>query len=439
MLTKLSVSEMANLLQAREISAKELLQAFLWKIEQRNCAYNAFSNVPQEYSISIADMADRRLNNGATHPLCGVPYAVKDNIDLSNILTSLGTKSSAKYTPDSNAAIINRLMAVGMVPLGKTHTVEFAFGAWGDNKHFGTPKNPHQVSDDYIPGGSSSGSAVAVSAALAPLALGTDTGGSIRIPAAFCGIYGLRPTYGLLPMVGVRSLSPSLDTVGPMAKNLEDLQMFFFAMQGVSNHHDIESDVKKLNVAYLPPHEFDYLDNKVEKAYIEYITKAKNIVSKIDAIKLPEKISTISRFVEQIIAFEGYTDLQKYMDNKNEEIDSVIRERFFSAKNISNEYYLELLKNKIEITKQISNKLKKYDLLITPATPDTAIPIREIHKANWNPAMFTRFVSFLGWPAITIPVDKDPNGLPIAMQIIAKPFHESMLFNITKKVADISI
>src|SRR5215475_9198150 len=227
----LTLTELARALAERRISSREIITEYLERISTLDRKLHAFTEVFAEEALAAADNADRERAAGRAHgALHGLPIAIKDLVHIRGRMTTAGSKSRPHGVAQETATAAERLMAVGMIPLGKTHLVEFAFGGWGRNAPMGAPWNPWDAKVHRVAGGSSSGSAVAVAAGLAPAAIGSDTGGSIRIPAALCGITGLKTTYGLVSLHGAVPLSTLLDTIGPLAHTVEDCALLTAAM-----------------------------------------------------------------------------------------------------------------------------------------------------------------------------------------------------------------
>src|SRR5215468_7917055 len=241
-----TVAELSHAFEARTLSPVEAIDALLARIRRRDPALHAFIAVYDSDARLAAEAADKAIRSGhRIGPLHGVPIALKDLVDLQGRVTTGGSKVWAGRVSPVTATLAQRLIAAGMIVLGKTHTVEFAMGSWGTNTHMGTPRNPWDLTAHRTPGGSSSGSGVAVSAGLATTAIGTDTGGSVRIPAAWCGIVGLKTTVGRISTYGVLPLSTTLDTPGPMVRSVEDAALLLVALQG--------PDSEDPNTHALPP------------------------------------------------------------------------------------------------------------------------------------------------------------------------------------------
>ena len=229
----LSLAELSRLSAAGKTSSREIVEAFLSRITLLDGRLHAYIDVYESEARTLAKAADLEREAGVVRgPLHGLPIALKDLLHFAPHQTTAGSKSWLGRKSDVTATVIARLIAAGMIPLGKTHMVEFAFGGWGRNEPMGAPWNPWDLAIHRVAGGSSSGSAVAVAASLAPVAIGSDTGGSIRIPAALCGLTGLKPTYGLVSLAGVVPLATTLDSVGPLARTVEDAALVMGAISG---------------------------------------------------------------------------------------------------------------------------------------------------------------------------------------------------------------
>ena len=228
-----SLSDLAGRLARGETTSRALVEACLARIDERDGKLHAFVDVYRDDALKLADAADIERGAGATRgPLHGLPVALKDLFEIEGRQTTAGSKSWLGRTSDYTATAVAKLVGAGMIPLGKTHMVEFAFGGWGRNEPMGAPWNPWDMATHRVAGGSSSGSAVAVAAGLVPAAIGSDTGGSVRIPSSLCGLTGLKTTYGLVSLHGAIPLSTNLDTIGPLAHTVEDVALLTDAMAG---------------------------------------------------------------------------------------------------------------------------------------------------------------------------------------------------------------
>ena len=271
------VYELAAKRQSGELSALELLEAFLEQIVRHDQRLHAFVDVYEPSARQAAKAADK---TGGDKAFAGIPIALKDLLDIEGRITKGGSQQFSNRISEVTAGLVTRLEAAGVYALGKTHTVEFAMGGWGTNQQLGTPLNPWDLNTHRAPGGSSSGSGVAVAAGLAPWAIGTDTGGSVRLPSAWCGLTGLKTTVGRVSTYGVIPLSTTLDTPGPMCRCVEDAAHLFTLLQGVDNndprtkitppadvHATLEDGVKGLTLARLPDAELQDVQPAVLAAY----------------------------------------------------------------------------------------------------------------------------------------------------------------------------
>ena len=232
-----SLTALAAMLARGETTSRAIVEACLARIDAHDAHLHAFVDVYRDAAIEAADTADRERRAGSARgPLAGLPIALKDLLHVEGRQTTAGSKSWRGRVSDHTATAVTRLVAAGMIPLGKTHMVEFAFGGWGRNRPMGAPWNPWDTKTHRVAGGSSSGSAVAVAGGLCPAAIGSDTGGSIRIPAALCGITGLKPTYGRVSLYGAVPLSGTLDSIGPLARTVDDAALLTAAMEGPDPH-----------------------------------------------------------------------------------------------------------------------------------------------------------------------------------------------------------
>src|SRR5215207_9311463 len=228
-----SVAELSTAISGRKLSPVAVTEQYLDRIGKLDGKYKAFVAVYADDARQAAEAADKAIRSGhAVGPLHGVPIALKDLIDIEGRVTTGGTMVWRERVSPVTATLARRFFAQGMIVLGKTHTVEFAMGGWGTNQHMGTPWNPWDPDAHRTPGGSSSGSGVAVASGFAPWAIGTDTGGSVRLPASWCGLSGLKTTIGRVSTYGILPLAPSLDTPGPMARSVEDAALLYSVMQG---------------------------------------------------------------------------------------------------------------------------------------------------------------------------------------------------------------
>jgi aspartyl-tRNA(Asn)/glutamyl-tRNA(Gln) amidotransferase subunit A len=329
------------------------------------------------------------------------------------------------------------LAANGMIVAGKTHTVEFAFGAWGTNQHMGAPRNPWDLREARTPGGSSSGSGVAVAARLVPWAVGTDTGGSVRIPSALCGVTGLKTTAGQVATDGILPLSTTLDTPGPLARSATDTAILFAAMRGADAsainavlNGPPPRGVKGLRLARMPGNERDVCEPAVLDAYDASLVQLADMGAEIVDVTLPFRIADFGALTGRLIAAEGYSFLKEIIDDPAAPVDKLVRARFAVARTMTVTDYLRLLREREAMSAAADAALADVDALLTPTAPMTAHPTATAEQHNLVPSHFTRMVNFVGRCALAVPNGFSPSGLPTSLQIVCAANEETMALRI---------
>jgi aspartyl-tRNA(Asn)/glutamyl-tRNA(Gln) amidotransferase subunit A len=333
-------------------------------------------------------------------------------------------------------------MAAGMINLGRTHTVEFAYGGWGTNQHLGTPRNPWDESTHRTPGGSSSGSGVAVAARMAPWAIGTDTGGSVRIPAAWNGITGLKTTIGRISTFGVLPLSPTLDTPGPITRDIEDAALLLTVLQGQDRHdprtlsvHDVDpmrglrGGVKGLRLARLPAHERDGIDAEVLAAYDRSVEALADMGAEIVDVALPARFTDLGAINGRIMSAEAYAALAEVVDDNSQPLDQDVRPRIRAGAAISSRDYLAALTERERMKAAFCAAIEGIDALLTPTAVTPALPVASVDQ-NTTPAVFTRWVNFLDLCAVAVPNGFAAAGLPTSLQIVCRACAEPLALRI---------
>ncbi|MBX9721210.1 MAG: amidase, partial [Candidatus Obscuribacterales bacterium] len=348
-----------------------------------------------------------------------------------------------QHRASRTASIVHRLTAEGMIIIGKTHTVEFASGGWGSNQQMGTPWNPWDEKIARAPGGSSSGSAVAVAARLVPWAIGTDTGGSVRLPASWCGLTGLKPSSGRISTYGILPLSPSLDTVGPLTRSVEDAALLYQALIG----HDpfdsrtlvqpssadliskMRSGIKGKRLALVPPEERETICNEVLAAYDRSIDILCDLGAKIVPFSPPFSFTDLAALNGLIMKTEAYSLYADFVDNKELPLDEDVRPRILAGKDVLARDYLAALRKRESMQEEFQAAMADIDAFLTPTTLTTAVPLKAIDQST-TPAHFTRFANFLDLCAIAVPNGISSEGLPTSLQIMGKRFDEAGILSI---------
>jgi aspartyl-tRNA(Asn)/glutamyl-tRNA(Gln) amidotransferase subunit A len=438
----LTLAGAAEQIERGEISPVELTEAFLERIRRLNPMLNAFITVTEEEALRDARQAEKEIRDGKYRgPLHGIPVAIKDMFDTAGIRTTAGSRILAQNIPSSDATAVARLRENGAVVVGKANLHEWAFGVTNDNPHFGATKNPWDI--DRIPGGSSGGSAVAVSARMCLGALGTDTGGSIRVPASACGIVGIKPTRGLVSVRGVIPLSWSLDHAGPMALTTRDLAILLFVIAGYDEadpvsvqrsipvNYEVEmcKGVQGLRIAVPTNHFFDAIDDDVQKAVRNAIVTFEHLDASITEIAF-EKVEEDPATNRIILGAEASTLHLEHLNSSRSNIGNDVLERLRRGLETSPQDYV--LARRIQDERRRARALffEKFDVLVTPTIPSDP-PVREGLNAVNTSGNLTRFTSpfnLTGLPAISIPCGFSRKGLPIGMQLVAKHWNEALLF-----------
>jgi aspartyl-tRNA(Asn)/glutamyl-tRNA(Gln) amidotransferase subunit A len=442
-LSELPVHTLSREIMARRVSPVDVTEAFLSRVEQRDEKLHAFVEVYAQDARLAAQAAEAAIRAGhAVGPLHGIPIALKDLIEIEGRVVTGGSQAWRSRRASKTATLAQRLISQGMIVLGKTHTVEFAMGGWGTNSLRGTPWNPWDAKRPRTPGGSSSGSGVAVAARLAPWAVGTDTGGSVRLPASWCGITGLKTSVGRVSTYGVLPLSPTLDTPGPMARSAEDAALLYVAMQGPDPHDprtqalpftdpmpQLRLGVKGLRLAKIPDAERRHASSDVLAAYDRSLTELERLGAEIVSIDLPFLFADLAAYNMLIMAAEGYTLYHELIDDPSALLDPHVRPRLAAGKEISARTYIEALQVREEMKLKYAVAVEGIDALLTPTTMTTALPVDEVDQST-APAHFTRMANFLDQCALALPNGTAPDGLPTSLQIVCRNCDEATALRI---------
>jgi aspartyl-tRNA(Asn)/glutamyl-tRNA(Gln) amidotransferase subunit A len=442
-------AELSQAFGARTLSPVDAVEALLARIRQHDSALHAFIAVYADDARLAAEGADRAIRAGQrVGPLHGVPIALKDLVDLEGRVTTGGSKVWASRVSKVTAALAERAIAAGMIVIGKTHTVEFAMGSWGTNTHMGTPRNPWDAKVHRTPGGSSSGSAVAVSAGLAPIAIGTDTGGSVRLPAGWCGIVGLKVTAGRISTYGVLPLSFTLDTPGPMARSVEDAAILFRLLNGPDPRDPqtlawaaadpmptLRRGVAGLRLAVMPDAERKGVDDEMLAAYDASIETFAKLGAQIVRCVLPHRFSDYATATGWIIGAEGYRFVGHLVDDESLPVDPHVRPRIQLGRGVSARDYLLTLAEREDHRRAVEAALADVDALLTPTALTPAIPIEKADQAG-TAAHFTRPVNYLGLCGLAVPNGFTAGGLPTSLQIVAHAGAEATALRIGQAYED---
>ncbi len=435
--------QLAQAIASRELQSAELIELLLERIAHHDAKLHAFVDVYADDARAAAAAADQAIDAGhAVGPLHGIPIALKDLIDIEGRITSGGSKLWAERVSPVTATLARRLIAAGMIVIGKTHTVEFAMGGWGTNQHLGTPWNPWDTEKHRAPGGSSAGSGVAVAAGMVPWAIGTDTGGSVRLPSGWCGLAGLKTTIGRVSVHGVLPLSPTLDTPGPMCRTVQDAAVLFNVIHGpdpadpntLGHSVDdpmptLEAGVAGLRLGRMPGAERDGVQSNVLDAYDASLEVLSSLGARIVDVSLPLPFSDMAAILGKIIGAEGYALVGKLAENADLPLDDDVRPRILIGENMSACDYLLALDERARIKKSYRAALTGVDALLTPTTATTAPTIESIDQSA-TPALFTRIANLLDYCSLALPNGRDENGLPTSFQIVCRSYQEALALRI---------
>ncbi|MEW5953582.1 MAG: Asp-tRNA(Asn)/Glu-tRNA(Gln) amidotransferase subunit GatA [Bacillota bacterium] len=464
LLQDLRATSLLKLLKAREITAEEITAAVLGKISEVDKQINAYITVTGEQALAQARQADRALARGGDiPPLAGVPMGIKDNICTAGVKTTCGSLMLAGYTPHYSATAVERLGQAGAVMAGKTNLDEFGLGNTNKTSYFGATRNP--LDPARMPGGSSGGSAAAVAAGEASFALGTDAGGSIRQPASYCGVVGLKPTFGLVSGYGVIDFAPSLDTVGPLTLDVQDCALVLQAMAGRDPLHPMTEgavapdyssflgrDIRGLKIGLVREYFGPEIAPGVKSRVLAAAEKLDQLGTIVEETSLPHAayaaaaylvISTAEAF-SNLSNFDGVRfghrtggqDLHNmYRRTRFEAFGPDLRQKLiFGALVLGaghyEEYFVQAQKIRTLIKRELKESLRRYDLLLTPATPDPAPALaNDDSLAMRNQDMCLLPANLAGLPAITLPCGSLDN-LPVGLQFMAAPYAEGLLLQV---------
>ncbi|WP_289135806.1 amidase [uncultured Brevibacillus sp.] len=443
----LDISTLSKLIQTKKISPVELTKQVLQRIEQYNPTVNAYIKVLVEDACQQAEVLERELmEQGVRGPLHGVPIAIKDILETKGHETTAGSKVFENWIPDRDATVVRKLKEAGAILIGKANLHEFAMGATTENPHYGVCRNPWDL--ERVPGGSSGGSAVAVATGLCYGAIGTDTAGSIRLPAAICGITGMKPTYGRVSRNGCLPFSWSLDHIGPMTRTVKDSAILLKAIAGfdpldsatASQADDVMwdqalPDLKGIRLAVVRAHFFVDLDPEVEWLVEKAMRDMQALGAEIVEIELPgldEALQALKMIAQSEVLTFHEPILNKYKDWYGEDL----KYRFSFGQSISAVQYLNAQRTRSKFSQELREKLKGFDGLLAPANAKRPFLIGTVPPDQAIDNMFTLgrtpFGNITGLPALTLPCGFMSGNLPVGMQIIGRPFEERRIFQIAE-------
>jgi aspartyl-tRNA(Asn)/glutamyl-tRNA(Gln) amidotransferase subunit A len=443
----LTIREAARLLRARKVSSLELTNDALARIEQLDPSLNAFITVTAELSRKQARAADREIRAGRHRgPLHGIPITIKDNFTTRDVRTTAGSKILSDFVPDEDAAVVARLRAAGAVFLGKTNLNEFAYGIHGLNPHYGDVHNPWSL--DRTTGGSSSGSAAALAAGIGFGSVGTDTGGSLRIPASFCGLVGFKPSYQLVPMDGIVPLADSLDHAGPLARTVNDAAILFETIRGgyprsTSKVQTLAMKGKRLRITLGWPKNyfFDLVDQEVQAAIETAVKLFESMGARTNEISLPHLEDSVDASTRIGLAeATSYHARRGYFPARAADYSEDVQRRLKLGLSVTATEYLAANEVRRKLTADFDRAFETVDAIVAPATMisaprvgDHEIVVRGQRTSLRNALInANRPANFTGHPAIALPCGFTKSGLPIGLQLIGPRWQESKLLSIAR-------
>jgi len=460
-----TIQELSASLEAKEVSSEDLVKASLKMIEEKNSTLHAFLEVFDDALAQAKEIDRRRAQGEALHPLAGIPIALKDNILVQGKMASAGSHMLENYRASYDATVTRRLKESGLVIMGRTNMDEFAMGSSTENSHYGPTKNPWD--DTRVPGGSSGGSAAAVASGMVPLALGSDTGGSVRQPASLCGVCGLKPTYGRVSRLGLMALASSLDQIGPFAHRVEDLAWLMQVIEGqdpldatssvleeTSVSSLISPDIKGLRLGVPKEYFVDGMDTDVTQKVKEAIAVLERAGAEVSEVSLPHTSYALAAYY-LIMPAEASSNLGRYdglryghllqdgtligtyEQSRTEGFGDEVKRRimlgtFALSAGYYDAYYKKATQVRAKIKQDFDEVFQRVDAIVCPTSPCVAWKLGE--KMEDPLAMYLSDIYTLSANLATIPALSIPCGfahdLPVGLQFMARPFDESTLYRL---------
>jgi len=467
-LHQLSASEVVNLVKEKKVSVSEIIQDLYDRIAKVDPLVKAFLILNQEEALKQAKEIDTKVKKGEElPPLAGLAIAVKDIIATKGIETTCGSRMLKGFYPPYNATVIDKLKEAGAIIIGKTNLDEFAMGSSTENSAFGPTYNPWDL--ERVPGGSSGGSAAAVAADEAFIALGTDTGGSIRQPASFCGVVGLKPTYGRVSRYGLIAYASSLDQIGPITKNVSDSALLMRIISGPDNRDSTSVDlpvpdylkscqeeIKNIKIGVPREYFVEGMNFEVKDVVYQALKLLEELGAKIEEVSLPhteyslptfyliataEASSNLARYdgIQYGYRTENYKDLSSmYQRTRSEGFGPEVKRRimlgtYALSSGYYDAYYLKAQKVRTLIKEDFTRVFSKYDILVTPTSPTPAFKLKEKMAdplTMYLSDIYTIPVNLAGLPALSLNCGYSKGGLPIGLQLIGKPFEEETILRV---------
>lgn len=433
-LLDLTLTEAASAIRERQISPVELVREVLEQVERLQAALHSFITVLADTALREAAAAEAAVGRGQLGPLHGVPIAVKDNIETAGVRTTAGSAILADHVPGRDAPAVARLRSAGAILLGKTNLHEFAWGGTSDNPHYGRVRNPWDP--ERYPAGSSGGSAVAVAARQALAALGTDTAGSVRVPAAVNGVVGLRPTLGGVSTQGVVPLAWTMDTVGPLGRTAADCAVVFDVIAERPARADGGSRRLGVDEAYC----YSHVQPAVASAVRAALHVLRSVADAVVPVEIPERAGAISAELT-ITSVEGSTYHQRWLRERPDDYGDDVRAALEAGELYLGTHYVQAQRYRSLLRERVESLFEHVDVLVTPTLPFSAPPggALEVEIEPGRPEQllgavnqFTGIASLTGLPALSVPCGFSGDGMPIGLQLVGRPDSERLLLGIAE-------
>jgi aspartyl-tRNA(Asn)/glutamyl-tRNA(Gln) amidotransferase subunit A len=443
-----SLTALAAALRERRLSPVEVVKTLLERIESEDAELNAFVTVLPERALEEAARAEKEILAGEYRsPLHGVPVGVKDLICTEGVRTTMGSAFFEDHIPDHSATVVSKLEVAGAILIGKTNTHEFAYGPTGDSSHFGPTRNPHDPG--RIPGGSSGGSGAAVAAGLCYAALGSDTAASIRVPAALCGVVGMKPTFGRVSKSGAFPLAWTLDHVGPLTRTVEDNALLLNVLAGYDKQdpysvdrpaedftRDLQRGVHGGVVGVPANHYFEHAEDEVERKVKEAVEVFRSLGAEVREVEIPH-LPEMLKAQRIILAVEAYAIHKERLENEPERFGEEISSRLRDAEHLKAYRYATAQQvTKRRSLEEFGHALEEIDVLLTPTVPiaPTEIGQREVKIGNHEELVFSALTRLTGptnlngLPSLSVPCGLTRSGLPVGLQLIGRSFDEATVY-----------
>ncbi|MEM6622079.1 MAG: amidase [Pseudomonadota bacterium] len=438
-----ALTDLADAYAAGSLTPAEVVDAHLESIDRLDPRIGSFQTVYAEEARDAAKAATLAIRAGnRIGPFHGIPFGLKDICELEGRITTGGSAAWTDRVSTMTGTVARRLIQAGGIVLGKTKTVECAYGGWGTNQRMGTPRNPWDMDQHRAPGGSSSGSGAAVGAGLAVCAVGTDTGGSVRLPAAFCGITGLKTTEGQIPTDGIIPLSHTLDTPGPMARSVADTLVMYEVMAGREPHLTdadrqagtglfalLRRGVTGLNLAILTEDERAACAADVLDAYDAACQRLATLGARLTPLRMPTPYAKTTSEIGRLMSAEAWFHHQALYGDPAAPVDEDVRPRMLFGQKISAAEYLGLLAARRAAQAEMARTMQGVDAILTPTMTTTA-PVIDTLDQQISPAHFTRTFNYLAMCGMAQPTGLSPDGLPTSLQIACRGEDEAMAIRI---------